>query len=137
MAEERTACRGIRGAITVDEDRGQHPMAQATRELLDAIVEANGLRPEQLAAVIFTVTEDLAGHNPAAAARAHGFGDVPLLQVREHGGEPDVARCLRVLLLWNTTNTQAQIKHVYMKGAAALRPDLEREAAESGTGGNP
>lgn len=137
MSTEGTACRGIRGAITVDEDRGQHPMTQATRELLDAIVRENGCRSEELAAIVFTVTDDLAGHNPAAAARAHGFGDVPLLQVREHGGEPDVARCLRVLLLWNTTSTQAQIKHVYLKGAAALRPDLERQAAESGTGGNP
>lgn len=137
MVGEPTACRGIRGAITVEEDRGQHPMVQATHELLDAIVEANGCRPEDLAAVIFTVTDDLAGHNPAAAAREHGFGEVPLLQVREHEGEPHVARCLRVLLLWNTPSTQAQIKHVYLKGATALRPDLGREAAESGTGGRP
>ncbi|HEV3475283.1 MAG TPA: chorismate mutase [Actinomycetota bacterium] len=137
MAEERTVCRGIRGAITVEEDRGQQPMAQATRELLDAIVEANECRPEDLAAVIFTVTDDLAGHNPAAAAREHGFVDVPLLQVKEHAGEPHVARCLRVLLLWNTTSTQSQIKHVYLKGAATLRPDLGRESAESGTGGRP
>jgi chorismate mutase len=125
MREGRsTACRGVRGATTLD---GVDPdaTAEATRELLDALAEANGCRPEDVAAVIFTLSDDLAGANPAAAARAHGWSEVPLLAVREHGGERRVPRCLRVLLLWNTPVAQSQVRHVYLREARTLRPDLE------------
>jgi chorismate mutase len=114
-----TACRGIRGATTVDAD-----VAVATTELLGAIVAANGCRLEDVAATIFTVPDELAGSNPAAAAREHGWDAVPLLVVREHGGDTTVERCLRVLILWNTPKAQDDIRHVYLRGAEALRPDL-------------
>jgi chorismate mutase len=118
-----TACRGIRGATTVVAvEPGE--VTAATKELLEAIVEANGCRMDDLAAVVFTVTEDLQGTNPAAAARGHGWDSVPLLAVREHGGDSAVERCLRVLVLWNTSRTQAEVRHVYLRGARALRPDL-------------
>ncbi|HEX9891184.1 MAG TPA: chorismate mutase [Actinomycetota bacterium] len=123
---EQTACRGIRGAITVEDG-----VAQATARLLDALQEANGCRPDQMAAVVFTVTDDLPDANPAAAARAGGWHDVPLLVVREHGGGPSLPRCLRVLALWNTARRQDQIQHVYLGGAEALRPDI----VEGGTHG--
>jgi chorismate mutase len=118
------ACRGIRGAITSEGDDAEAVEAAAT-ELLDRLVDANGLALEDLAAVIFTLPEDLAGSNPAARARAHGWSAVPLLVVKEHGGDITVPRCLRVLVLWNTTRPQRDIRHVYLRGAAALRPDLE------------
>lgn len=121
--EGATACRGIRGATTVDGD-GPEAVRQATMELLGALVSANGCRPEDVAAVIFTVSEDLPGANPAAAAREGGWEEVPLLVVREHGGERMVSRCVRVLLLWNTAMRQTEIQHVYLRGARALRPDL-------------
>jgi chorismate mutase len=44
--------------------------------------------------------------------------------VREHGADARVARCLRVLLLVNTTRPQADVRHVYLRDAAVLRPDL-------------
>ena len=115
-----TACRGIRGAITVDDDAGSVDVA--TAELLDAVVSANGCRLEDVAAAIFTVSDDLAGSNPAAAARRNGWDLVPLLVVREH--DDSVEKCLRVLVLWNTSRTQRDIRHVYLRGARALRPDL-------------
>jgi chorismate mutase len=123
MQQERAACRGIRGATQVD---GDDPAAVegAAGELLDELTRANGLRTEDVAAVVFTLTDDLAGANPAAAARAAGWEDVALLQVREHGGDAPLPRCLRVLVLWNTTVPQEGIRHVYLRGAAALRPDL-------------
>ncbi len=96
----------------------------ATVELLDALVASNGCVLEDLAAAIFTVPDDLPDANPAAAARAHGWELVPLLLVREHGGATAIARCLRVLVLWNTTRTQGEIRHTYLGPAAALRPDL-------------
>ena len=113
-----TACRGIRGAITVEGDG----VDQASTELLDAVVAANGCSLDDVAAVIFTVSDDLAGSNPAGAARRSGWDLVPLLVVREH--DQSVARCLRVLVLWNTPRAQRDIRHVYLRGARALRPDL-------------
>ena len=116
-------CRGVRGAITV-EGEGPEAVGDATAELLDRLIAANGCRPEDLATAVFTVTADLPGANPAAAARQHGWETVPLLCVREHAGEDMVPRCIRVLLLWNTDRAQADVHHVYLRGAAALRPDL-------------
>ncbi|MBA2372278.1 MAG: chorismate mutase [Chloroflexi bacterium] len=110
----------MRGATVVDE-RG---VEAATLELLSAVVARNGCALEDLAAAIFTVPDDLPDANPAAAARAHGWDLVPLLLVQEHGGATAIARCLRVLVLWNTTRTQAEIRHTYLGPAAGLRPDL-------------
>jgi chorismate mutase len=129
MEEPTRSTRGIRGAITVEDS-----VEEATAELLDALAGANGCRPQDVAAAIFTLTEDLADANPAAVARGRGWASVPLLMVREHGGDTGVPRCLRVLLLWNTDKPQEGIRHLYLRGAAALRPDLD---AETHVGGKP
>lgn len=117
------ACRGVRGAITVDGD-GRPALVHATTALLTTLLGENGCRLEDLAAAVFTVPDDLPGANPAAIAREAGWAGVPLLMVGEHGGDTDVPRCLRVLLLWNTTRAQVDIRHAYLGGAAVLRPDL-------------
>src|SRR6266508_1961664 len=117
------ACRGIRGAITTG-NGGAEAVSEATVELLQALVDANGCRSEDLAAAIFTVTPDLAGTNPAAAARRTGWDGVPLLVVQEHAGDTGLSGCIRVLLLWNTTTPQDQVRHRYLREAARLRPDL-------------
>ncbi len=124
MSDDGMACRGLRGAITVNGE-GSDAVRDATVELLEALVAMNGCRVEDIAAVIFTVPDDLVGSNPPAAARMHGWDRVPLLAVREHGGDASVPRCLRVLLLWNTPRVQADVRHAYLKGAAVLRPDLQ------------
>lgn len=123
-----TSCRGLRGAVTV-EGAGPQAVRVAVERLLGRMVEANGCRLEDVTSVIFTVTADLAGSNPAAAARASGWGNVPLLTVCEHPGDTGVDRCIRVLVLWNSTLTQAEVRHVYLGGARALRPDLVPVAA--------
>jgi chorismate mutase len=124
MGDVAVACRGIRGAITV-EGEGPDAVRDATVELLDSLLAENGCHLGEIAAVIFTVTDDLPRANPAAVARTRGWERVPLLVVREHGGGVEVPRCLRALLLWNTPRAQADIRHVYLRGAAVLRPDLE------------
>lgn len=123
MDAESKATRGIRGATTVT---GDDPAAlrDAVAELLSEVRRANGARPEDVAALIFTVTADLASANPGAAAREEGWDDVPLLVVREHGGGAGLPRCVRLLALWNTSRPQSAVRHVYLRGAAALRPDL-------------
>ncbi len=126
--EDARACRGIRGAITIAPD-GYEALREATLALLDGLVAANGCLLEDIAAAIFTIPEELAGANPAAIARQHGWSSIPFLMVKEHGGDTRIDRCLRVLLMWNTTRRQAEVRHLYLRGAAALRADLSAGAA--------
>jgi chorismate mutase len=115
--------RGVRGATTVREDRPE-AIEAAVHELLGLLVARNGMAADDLAAAFFSVTEDLRSAFPAAGARSFGWCSVPLLDVREAAGDDDLERCVRVLLLWNTRRSPQEIRHVYLHGAAALRPDL-------------
>ncbi|AEB11910.1 chorismate mutase [Marinithermus hydrothermalis] len=117
--------RGIRGAITVEHDTPEAIHA-ATRELLKAILEANGIQSyDELAAIIFTVTPDLSSAFPAEAARQLGMHRVPLLSAQEVPVPGALPRVIRILALWNTQTAQDQVRHVYLREAARLRPDLE------------
>ena len=116
-------CRGVRGATTADENTADAVLA-ATRELLQLLVEANGLCSEDVASAIFTVTPDITAVFPARAAREMGWKEVPLLCAQEIPVPADIQRCIRVLMHWNTEKEQSSIKHIYVRGAKALRPDL-------------
>ena len=118
------ACRGIRGATTVEANTAE-AILDATGELLAAMVEANGLAAEDIASALFTVTADLDAAFPAQAARQLGWHQVPLLDAIEIPVPGSLPRCVRVLLHWNTSRGQAEIRHVYLRGAAGLRPDLD------------
>jgi chorismate mutase len=116
--------RGIRGAITIEKNE-EETILEATRELLAAIQQANpSLVLDDLASALFTVTTDLTAAYPARAARDMGWSDVPLLCVQEVPVEGSLPFCIRVLLTWNTPLSQKHIHHVYLRQAAALRPDL-------------
>ena len=115
--------RHIRGAITGDETAPDETVA-ATRELLLAIVAANWLRLAELASPLFTTAPTLSSTYPARAAREVGWADVPLLGATEMGVPDGRARCIRVLVHVNTRRSAARIKHIYLRGARALRPDL-------------
>jgi chorismate mutase len=116
--------RGIRGAIDVINDQPEAVLA-AARELLEAILLANpALKPADLASVLFTVTDDLQSVYPAQAARQMGWGNVPLMCAREIPVPGGLPRCVRVLLHWNTGLGQTEVRHVYLRGAVSLRPDL-------------
>ena len=118
--------RGIRGATSVDVNDAE-PIIAATRELLERIVAANGLATEDVASVILTATSDLDAAYPARAAREMGWVHVPLLCMQEMAVVGSVPRCIRVLVLWNTDRPAGQIRHVYLRRARALRPDLVEE----------
>jgi chorismate mutase len=116
--------RGIRGATTVSTDQ-PHLILQATRELLESILEENpGMRPEDVASAVFTVTDDLVSTFPAQAARQMGWELVPMLCAREIPVPNSLPRVIRVLVHWNTELPQSEIKHVYLREAVKLRPDL-------------
>jgi chorismate mutase len=116
-------CRGIRGATTVETDSAA-AILSATRELLAHIAEANGLSVDDVASAFFTVTPDLTAAFPAQAARELGWQHAALLDAQEIPVPGGVPRCVRVLIHWNTEKSQAEIHHVYLRGATALRQDL-------------
>lgn len=115
--------RGIRGATTVEEN-SRDAIVAATAELLDAVVAANAVDQEQVASVFFTTTPDLNAEFPAVAAREAGWQDVALLCGHEMAVPGSLPRCLRLLMHVNTERSSAEIQHVYLRGARALRPDL-------------
>jgi len=118
----RPVCRGVRGATTVDGTSREEILA-ATAELLQRMVQENGIEPEDVASAMFTTTPDLTAEYPALAARLMGWRDVALLCGHEMAVPGGLDRCVRILLHWNTTLPASGIEHVYIHGAANLRPD--------------
>ena len=117
------AVRAVRGAIQVDEDDRQQVL-DATTELLQTVLERNGLAQEDLISVLFTATPDLTSEFPAYAARQMGLVDVPLLCASEIAVAGAMPRVLRVLAHVETDLPRSEVRHVYLRGAAALRTDL-------------
>jgi len=115
--------RGVRGATTVSINSEESILA-ATQQLLEAVIAKNDIHPQDLAAAYFTVTSDLCATFPAKAARLMGWQHVPLLDALEIPVPGSLPRCVRVLLLWNTSKTQEAIIHIYQGQATQLRPDL-------------
>ncbi|MEX2081158.1 MAG: chorismate mutase [Dehalococcoidia bacterium] len=115
--------RGIRGATTVTGNTKDEIVA-AARELLEVMIEANEIDPEEVASAIFTTTPDLTAEFPAVAARQMGWTYVPLICGHEMGVPGSLPLCLRILLHVNTEKGPHDIHHAYIRGARALRPDL-------------
>jgi chorismate mutase len=115
------AARGIRGATTVERN-DKDEILTATRELLEVIVRLNGLRPDDIAYAWFTVTPDLDAEFPAFAARELGWTDVPLMCGQEIPVPGAMARCIRVLIDWNTGKSQREVRHAFLHRAKDLRP---------------
>lgn len=120
------AMRGIRGAITVDEN-SQELIWQAARHLVTKILSQNELRAENIGALIFSTTEDLTAAFPSTALRERpAFRWVPLFDTREPAVENSLPLCIRVLILADVDKAQNEIHHVYLGGAKNLRPDLNK-----------
>ena len=117
------AVRALRGATTVDADTTEqvHERVQA---LLAAMLDRNDVSKDDLVSIVFTATDDIHSMFPAAAARAIGMGDVPLLCARELDIEGGTPLCIRVLMHVTTERTRAELHHVYLEGARGLRDDL-------------
>jgi len=116
-------CRGLRGATTVEHNEPAEIVA-GTVDLLRAMIDANGLRPADVASAIFTVTPDLNAAYPALAARELGWTQVALMCATEIAVPGSLPLCIRVLIHWNTDRPQGELRHVYLHGATVLRPDL-------------
>jgi chorismate mutase len=115
--------RGIRGATTATTN-SREAILDATSELLDCLVRANGVQRDDVASVIFSTTPDLNAEFPAVAARAAGWTDVALLCTHEMNVPGSLPRCVRILLHVNTERSPDELEHIYLRGARVLRPDL-------------
>jgi chorismate mutase len=115
--------RALRGATTVDEDTVEQ-VTERTQALLTAMLGRNGVDHVDIISVLFTATDDLHSMFPATAARAIGFGDVPLLCARELDINGAQARCIRVMMHVETARSRGELHHVYQEGARGLRDDL-------------
>ncbi|MFN2626118.1 MAG: chorismate mutase, partial [Mycobacteriales bacterium] len=115
--------RAVRGATQVERDERELILA-ATAELVAEVLVRNELEPADVISAIFTATPDLRAEFPAYAARRLGLSDVPLLCASEIDVGGAMPRVIRVLVHAETTLARAAIRHVYLRGAAALRTDL-------------
>lgn len=122
---EKTVCRGVRGATTVEANT-REAILKATRQLLALIIRRNEIETSDIASAIFTVTKDVNAEFPALAARQLGWLDVPLLCGYEIEVPGSLNLCVRILIHWNTSKSQQEIHHVYIHDAVSLRPDLSK-----------
>ena len=116
----------LRGATTVENDSSEQ-IAGATAELLTEIMERNGLATVDIISAIFTVTPDIVSDFPARAARNLGWDEISLLCTTEIPVTGALERCIRVLIHAESDRDRASIRHVYLRGAKSLRPDLLSE----------
>ena len=120
--------RGVRGATVATANQAEAILA-ATRELLLAIRDANpSMQTEDLASILFTVSDELDAVYPAQAVHQLEWPGIPLICAREIPVPGGLANCIRVLIHWNTDLPQGEIRHIYLKDAAQLRPDWVQKA---------
>ena len=117
------AVRAVRGAIQVDAD-DRDEILQGAAELVTEVLHRNNIDPADLISIVFTATPDLTAEFPAYAARQMGLTDVPLLCTTEIAVPGSMPRVLRLMAHVETPLTRGDIRHVYLRGAAALRTDL-------------
>jgi len=126
-SSQRLMCRGVRGATQAAENTREE-ILRVTGELLTEMVEENGIKVDDIASIMFSVTTDLnAVHPPLAARELLGWHDLALFNSQELEVPGSLPRVIRVLIHWNTTLGMKDIKHVYINGAESLRPDRARD----------
>ena len=115
--------RGVRGATSVSKNTREE-IIEATRELLEMMIEVNEIDGEDVASAWFTTTPDVNAEFPAVAARQLGWTYVPLMCGHEMTVPGSLPLCVRILLHVNTDKGTHDIRHVYLREDRRLRPDL-------------
>ncbi len=118
--EAMTVCRGLRGATRADSNSPED-IYGATREMLQYLIEANGIEERDVAMAYFTVTPDLNAAFPAAAARQLGWTNTALMCATEIAVPDSLPSCVRVLILINTDKEPYELHNTYLKGTDVLR----------------
>jgi chorismate mutase len=114
----------LRGATTLDADTREEVLTHTT-ELLDVLMTRNDLSPDDMVSLMFTATGDIHSEFPAAAVRAAGISDVPMLCARELDiHDSGIPLCVRVMAYVYTEKPRKELRHPYLRGARQLRSDL-------------
>ena len=121
-----TKVRGIRGATTTDSNT-KAAILEATRELLEVLIEANDISTDDIASAVFTTTHDLNAEFPAVAARHLGWKYVALMCGHEMMVPDALSQCIRVLILVNTNKRAQDLRNIYLRGATNLRGRAKEE----------
>lgn len=124
----------VRGATTVETDDPQL-IAEATRELLRAVLERNGVEDCQIVSVLFSATSDLTSDFPARAARDLGLTDVALMCMTEIPVPGALARCIRVMVHVELEHPLGPLSPVYLRGAESLRRDIPLPGGQEAAAG--
>lgn len=115
----------VRGAITVERNTVAD-ISAATVELYNEILKRNNLLEEDIVDIIFSMTKDLNAIYPVKALREEcNVVLTPLFCTQEADIHNSLEKCIRILVRVNSTLTKKEVKHVYLKGAEKLRPDLK------------
>jgi chorismate mutase len=114
----------MRGAITVNRNT-EEDIITATEELLAKLIEENDIQPDLVASAFISTTEDINAAFPAKVLRnLEGWTYVPVMCMQEMPVPNSLKMCVRIMMHVDTTKSQEEIKHIYLKGAKILRPDL-------------
>ncbi|MFJ8261316.1 chorismate mutase [Rummeliibacillus sp. NPDC094406] len=118
--------RGVRGAITIEHDDAELVL-QDTTKLMQSIIAANQINPEDVASVVISTTPDIVSAFPAKAVRTlPNWNYVPVMCMHEMNVPGALPLCIRALVHVNTEVTQKDIQHIYLNDAVKLRPDLTK-----------
>lgn len=116
--------RGVRGAITIPEDKAEYVWDETAR-LVQEVAQRNKIEPEDIASVTISTTPDIHSAFPAKSVRTmEGWQYVPIMCMHEMDVPGALPLCIRVLIHVNTETAQKDILHVYLEEAVKLRPDL-------------
>ena len=131
-----SAVRALRGATTVDADTPDQ-VSSRMQELLSDLLARNGLEHDDVISIVFTATGDVVSMFPAAAARAMGLGDVPLLCARELdvvGATPAACASCSTSTRTGPAPSSTTSTCTGPGGCAMTSPSDPRRAAVVGTG---
>lgn len=113
-------CRGLRGATRAEENTAEG-IYGATREMLQRLIDTNGIEERDVAMAYFTVSPDLNAAFPAAAARQLGWNSTALMCATEIPVPDSLPSCIRVLILINTEKEPEELQNIYLNGTDVLR----------------
>ncbi|MBR2903090.1 MAG: (d)CMP kinase [Clostridia bacterium] len=112
----------IRGATTIESDTKEN-VSLAVFEMLKEIFSVNALKKEEVKGLLFSLTSDIHSFHPAKAAREAGYDFAPLFACVEPDIEGGLPLCIRLMTFCDFTE-ERRVRHVYQRGAKALRKDI-------------
>lgn len=112
----------IRGAITIDTDT-KESVSENCISLLTEIIQKNNIKEKEAVSLLISSTNDIHSYYPAAAVRESNLLSVPLFSAAEPEIKGSLSMCIRFMLTV-MKKRKFEPRHVYLKNAKKLRPDL-------------